>query len=522
MKKIIIISVLISTSTYAKTTKNIDSEITKLLAHDPVITQVQEVVNQGLNRASTAAQPWSGSYWPDITGSITNHYRDRTKLWNQAFFALGYQVSKIRFMNNFEDVQKSYLGWDHSKLNEKLSPSEKYDLLVGNHDFNFTKAILEELDFRASHKPSFVSSNSSSTKDTEIDPDDNHESSRFSEDKRKNGFTVWRDSSSHYAYWSGICDGWSPASIYLPRPVKPVTVKSFDGSPITFYPDDLKALGSYLFARTNTPYFASMQYSFAGQACREKGKPKLNHDGKVEDSACNDLDPGVWHLALVNRIGVDKTGFIMDVDNNVKINNHPVFYYELEYFNPKTGKIGSLKDSIIARAEMRDSFENYRDPKAKSLVGVRSKVKMSFYIWAEDHHELTSDSVSEDKTKDEEYTYDLELDEDGKILGGEWGDRSNENGEKSRYAKQPDFIWMAPLHQLPYSQMSSSTIQGDYLNNKFEWAWDGKSTLPEDWIAAAKEDQKWSPPVLNNQYSKLKSAQVLSNIIYKLFEMAKE
>jgi hypothetical protein len=502
---------------FAKTTSNIDAEIRKLLAHNPELTNVFAAEERGFNRGGTRAQPWSGSYWPDITGSIANHYRDRTTLGNQIGFLLRYDISKGRFLSDFKDVSQHYLSWDENKRNKKTSPSEKYDLLVGNQNFEFTRAILDELEFRSEHKKSWVSAQGDAT---EVEGDDNHEASRFDEDKRAAGQYVYKKKGGGFPYWSGICDGWSPASIFLPRPVHPVTVTGAQGLPITFYPDDIKALGTYLFARTNTPYFATMQYSFVGSACREKGKPSRDDHGFVRKSACNDVDAGLWHLTLLNRLGSDQTGFVMDVDNNQKINNHPVFAYELSYFNPKTGKPGSLKDSVVARSQIVDPYARFRDGKSVSIVGVRSKIKYSYYIWAEDHRDVEVDSTDQDKVKELEYTYDLELDADGKILGGEWGNRSKEDDDSVRYAKQPDFIWMAPLKQLPYSQMSSSTLKGDYVNGNFIWAWDGKSAIPEDWIAAAQEDQKWFAPELNDPYSKLKSAEPLSNLVYKLFELS--
>ena len=357
--------------------------------------------------------------------------------------------------------------------------------------------------------------------------------------KLSNGDFGWAKKGKGFAYWSGICDGWAPASIYLPRPTHPVTVTGASGYPITFYPDDLKALGSYLFARTNTPYFATMSYKFAGNACKQKGQPEQDENGFIPDAGCNDLDAGMWHLTLLNRIGLDRMGFEMDVDNNVKINNHPVFEYSLTYFNPKTGKKGSMKDSIVSRADFSgDLYASKRDPKAVAIVGVNSKVRFGFYVWPEEHRHVEVDSPAEDKTKTAEYTYDLELDVDGNILGGEWGDRSKEkpvvasddsddaspdDSDKGgiEYAKQPDFIWMAPVDQLPYSQMSLSTSKGTFKDNAFTWAWSGKGEIPEDWLLAAREDQKWEAPVVNDGYSKLKSAQALSNLVYVLFELAK-
>jgi hypothetical protein len=494
----------------AKTVDDIQKSMTHLLAHEPKVTSVQAAHDLGLDQAKTREQPWTGGYWPDITGSIANHYRDRTKLGNEVTFLLRYDLAKSRFKNDHKNVREKYLSWDTEKLSQKLAPSEKYDLLIGNRDFEFTQAVLGELEFRHDHGVS----------------------------KLADGNYAWTKKHGGFAYWSGICDGWAPASIYLPRPTHPVTLTGASGIPVTFYPDDIKALGTYLFARTNTPYFATMSYRFAGSACKQKGEPDRDVTGKVTDSNCNDLDAGVWHLALLNRIGLDRTGFGMDVDNNHKINNHPVFAYSMSYFNPKTGKKGTLEESTVARAELNDLYANRRDPRAVRIVGVKSTIKFSYYVWPEQNRKKTHDSPADDKTRTGEYVYDLELDADGNILGGEWGNRSKETGHVADnddysadsetrdsgilYSKQPDFVWMAPLQERPYSQMALSTVKGRFKDDgSFEWAWNGRNEIPEDWLLAAREDQKWEQPVLGDGYSKLKSAQALSNLVYVLFELSK-
>lgn len=499
---------ILGTVAHAKSVGDIQKEITTLLAHEPKVTNINMMQELGLDKAKSKEQPWTGGYWPDITGSIANHYRDHTKIGNQIGFLLRYPVAKTRFLNDHKDVSENYSSWDFAKRNKKLSPSEKYDLLVGNKNFEFTQAVLGELEFRSEHRVMKL---------------------------RDNNYG-WAKKGKGFAYWSGICDGWAPAAIYLPRPTHPVTVTGASGYPITFYPDDIKALGAYLFARTNTPYFATMSYKFAGNACKQKGQPEQDDMGLVTDKNCNDLDAGMWHLALLNRIGIDRMGFEMDVDNNHKINNHPVFEYSLTYYNPKTGKKGSLKDSIVQRSDFsNDLYASRRDSRAVAILGVKSKVRFSYYIWPEENRNVEVDSPKSDKTKIGEYTYDLELDANGNILGGEWGDRSKEtpidsdrgdDAEESdaggiEYAKQPDFIWMAPIDQLPYSQMSLSTTKGTWNGSKFKWAWNGRDEIPEDWLLAAREDQKWEPPTVNDGYSKLKSGQALSNLVYVLFELAR-
>jgi hypothetical protein len=548
------------------------SKMTTLLGHAPAVMSIVDAEKQGLSRAEAKFQPWAGSFWPDINGGITNHYRDHGGLGAKLNFLTRYDMAKARFRNDHKDVCEKFGEWDIEKLSKKLSPSEKYDLLLGNTNFEFTKAIMEEMDFRSDYRITTKKVDGSESDDSKDEGNDNQfvledQENAYSKYDSKELFRYWRKKGSSLAYWSGICDGWGPASIYLPRPTKPVTVRGAAGHLITFYPDDIKALGSYLFARTNTPYFTTMNYKFAGRKCSESGSPKLDEHGYVQDVRCNDLDAGVWHLSLLNRIGKDKLGFIFDIDNNLKINNHPIASYEIEYFNPKTGEKGGLKESIVQRQEIADGYAFRRDPanpdpsklpsmpKVKYIVGVKSKINYMNYYWPEENREEQFDDAGKDnnkkRKKSKEFVYDLELDENYNILGGEWGNRfddstgrqtETEDGSAPKYvqyADQPDFIWMAAPQAMPRSEMSEYAIAGvkkDESNprpfDNMNWAWDGKSRLPEDWINAAKADMTWAKPVFvddkNELDSKpearnsvLKSAQPLSHIVYYLFDKSR-
>jgi hypothetical protein len=532
----------------AGVTRDIRSKMTSLLGHDPKVINVMDAAGRlGLDNKSTEFQPWSGSYWPDINGGIANHYRTHSKVLSGFNFMLRYSVAKLRLNYDFNKVVSRMKAgkWNAEEIGRELSPAEKYDLLLGDLSFSFTRAVMEEADFRQKYR--LTTKRTGSGDDSESAGDDNtpfeDDLDTYSRFDDKVEYRYWRSKGNSLAYWSGICDGWSPASIYLPRPIRAVTVTGALGHRIAFYPDDLKALGSYLFARTNTPYFSTMNYQFAGRKCDESGTPDDNSKGRVKDIRCNDLDAGVFHLTLLNRIGMDRMGFVMDIDNNLKINNHPVSSYRLKYFNPATGKEGTLARSMVDISTVKDAYRYRRNPQARYLVGVKADVTYMYYIWPEENREDSTDSASKDKMKSTEYTYDLELDANYNILGGEWGDRSKENGVDAEYADQPDFLWMSAPEILPYSEMSLYAIAGVQKNASVSrpfgntvWAWDGRSALPSDWLSAARADLTWSPPVpgekvkTNNvedvvpasaKNSVLKSAQPLSHIVYYLFDQAR-
>lgn len=523
-----------------------------LLGHPPKLTRAREADAFGIQSARTREEPWSGSYWPDINGGIASHYRDHSVLGSQLWFVLRYGAAKIRLHGDFDAVQRGFRSFTQEEMDQKLSPAEKYDLLLGNDQFDFTRAILGDIEFRAGHLKKSKMNDGTERSDTEqFEGVNNNEHfldvqssyARFDDDVL---YRYWKPRPDSISYWFGICDGWSPASIYLPRPVRPVTVTGKLGHRITFFPDDLKALGSYLFARTNNDGMNTMNYRFAGRPCAEWGDPVVDREGYVKDFRCNDVDAGLFHLALLNRIGLDRMGLMIDIDNNHKINNHPVGSYELRYFNLANGEEGSLDASVVPRIAVEDGFARRRHPEAVSLLGVKARVTYRYYQWTENNRDRSWDSPEFDRVRSEEYTYDLELDREGRVLGGEWGNRYDEDvSESVLYAKQPDFIWMARPDALPYSEQSLYTIAGRFRDpsnprpfGNMDWAWDGKGPLPEDWLSAARVDLEWSPPVvgelrkthrrrsevfpLEARDSLLKSAQPLSTLVYWLFDRARE
>ncbi|NDG85190.1 MAG: hypothetical protein EBX52_09170 [Proteobacteria bacterium] len=527
--------------------KDIEAAVTKLLGHPPRITRIPEAEQLNLRRGSTRSEPWSGSFWPDMIGGIANHYRDHGKLGSQIRYGLRYGIGSARVWNDFKNVCERFPEFSEEERNQKLSPAEKYDLLLGDLKFSFTRAVLEDIDFRAHHLKKSLSKDGEDRDPPEgADIPWHFSDVQASYDPYEQNvlYRYWKKRNDSISYWFGICDGWAPASIYLPRPARPVTVTGALGHRITFYPDDLKALGSYLFARTNNDYLRTMNYGFAGRPCVERGKPATDDSGYVRDFRCNDVDAGLWHLVLLNRIGLDRKGFVIELDNNRKINNHPVGSFSISYFNPLTGDEGSFERSRVARERVPDGYSRRRNPATRFLVGVRSTVTYRYYRWPEGNRDRITDGPAADNVRSKTFEYDLELDDSGRVLGGEWGDRSRENGERVRYAEQPDFIWMASNDALPFSEQSLYTIAGSRIDPESQdlfgntnWSWDGKSPLPEDWLRAARADATWKPPVVGEvrdtlrggkevypreaRDSILKSAEPLSTLVFYLFDRAR-
>jgi hypothetical protein len=257
--------------------------------------------------------------------------------------------------------------------------------------------------------------------------------------------------------WMGICDGWAAASYMLPRPTRSVTVLAANGGPkITFYPDDIKALASLLWAS------ASTVSRFIGRRCTEK-KPPTDANGRVLSADAFDTNPGTWHMAVVNQLGVAGRSLVMDATYDYEVWNQPVVGYEYRYFNPQAMRLApTLKDATVTRsAYTRDRFEQYRSRDAASYVGIVMQV--SYMVETEPKHR-SSDGPSSDDANTVTYQYDLELDAADKIIGGEWF-----TGKA-----HPDFLWTPPPGARAISPDEAMATG----------AWDAGQPLPDSWSRA--------------------------------------
>jgi hypothetical protein len=360
----------------------------------------------GLRRASLAETPWSGDYWPTYAGGLGKRYAD------PAFPA------SVDWKKNYEYFQKhpvqAIVASGDLEAIDRLSPSEKYDLLIGDADGALTDAMWDE-------------------------------GKRYYERTGK------------VETWMGICDGWAAASYLLRRPRRGVTVKAADGrTDLRFFPSDIKALASLLWARAN------VANRYIGSRSNEKNPP-VDEVGRVLSPSAFDTNPGTWHLSVVNQIAVSKRSFIMDATYDYEVWNQPVHAYEYTYFNPQTLEPApSLESAAVSRALFtKDKFRKYRSEGFASVVGVSMTV--TYVVESAPTHE-ESDEPSRDVVSSVDYRYDIELDAEGQVLGGEWYQNAH-----------PDFLWTPP----PGARALTPA------DRHAAGRWAAPAPLPEAWRRAA-------------------------------------
>ena len=369
--------------------------------------RLDQMETAGLRKSNLDESPWSDDYWALYKGVLGCRYADP-----------GFPFSND-WMENYSYIQNNpafniTAGGSTADL-DRLAPSEKYDLLVGDSNGSLTHQMWQEGEY-------------------------------------------YYNRSGVVETWMGICHGWAPAAYMLRRPQKTVLVLAADGSTqIRFFPADIKALASLLWAKATTVT------RFVGGRCNDANPSLDPNTGRALSTKCFDTNPGTWHLAMTNQVGSARRSFVLDATYDYEVWNQPAHGYTYWYFNPEEMRwANSLQDAMVAMSAFNnDRFRPYRSNIAASVVGVMMRVQ---YIVETEPSQENTNSPSDDKIQTVDYYYDLELDNAGVIRGGEWYQN-----------KHPDFLWTPPVGTRAISSADS-------------WAsgnWNAGTVFPSAWRNAA-------------------------------------
>ena len=365
-----------------------------LMRHDTAIVYNILHLDKSYTQGRTPVDSWSGSAWPDVWGGAAFRYANHREPVSHDFHVNydAFRMSPAPMPNPSEEQRNA------------MSPAEKYDYLIGDKSWTLTRQMwlsgLKQI--------------------------------------KDNGFV---------STWAGYDGGWAKASVMESRPIFPVTVLAADGNPLTFYPDDIKALATVFWASPrNVGYLA-------GEACSSPSG---------RDSRCKPMNAGSWHIAVTNTIGRNSV-LMFNRDSTGGIWNYPIRSYEYSYFRVSTGKKEAKIESAIEPLLSRD----HRSRSAKYVVGIEMSVT---YTAMTTPRRQARDSSDQDASPQHlTYRYDLELDESGRILGGTWQMEGKEQG--------PGYVFIPP--RKPYAGEASviKPILGTY--------WPPNSPPPFSWRAAA-------------------------------------
>ena len=233
--------------------------------------------------------------------------------------------------------------------------------------------------------------------------------------ERKNHTVSAGDSS---AGWAGHCNGYSAAASRQSEPQKQVT----RGGTV-FYPEDIKALLAEV-------HMGAKFYFLGGNRCGliENGSltPPQNRQDRTTMGICDDVNPGTFHVAVANWIGIQKYPLIADIHGKEQVWNYPQWKYKIE-----SREVDAAEANRIIQGPNPDAVYTF-NPAAKSFRSVSMTLTHSEAFSTE---ALTSQVEASKRYKDAVYYYILELDDVGNIIGGEWVAGSQK--------EHPDFIWVA-------------------------------------------------------------------------------
>ena len=231
-------------------------------------------------------EPWSGYYWPKEKGGISYRWQSHE-------------------MHDYELLDKDLLFEVDAATIAKLSPTEKYDILVGNYDYSLTHRILAE-------------------------------------------------NNVNEAAWTGICHGWSPASNAYIEP-RSVFMTNPDGLTVPFGASDVKALLSYYRAEVvRSPY---PQHEWRTEN-RSLGTNCMT--GNPAHPECYDTNPGAFHVVLANQIGILNAGMNIDADTTYQRWNQPVYAYDSEILlerDPSPSASARAEREVVIRTELEYTLE---------------------------------------------------------------------------------------------------------------------------------------------------------------------
>lgn len=399
MKKSIAIGLFLASSASASLN---NGNVGNFIGDSQFSTNVFELNNRAGTSGAPKNQPWSGTFWPLRSGSTANPYAERLGFGLNQLYGVKSNIRKFeRRMNKLRAMLRD--GKLDAATIRDMAPAEKYDLYLGDHDFSYTMA-------------------------------------------------EWQSVSEQFNYigqislWEGTCHGWATAAIYEARPAHAISVISLDGKyVIPFFPHDLKALATRLWGNSLIQDHTLAQ----GFRCNSKHPKTDPHSGKVLDITCEGVNPGDFHITMLEMVGGRKESFVLNRKNTDQVWNQPVAGYELTYFNPATDKNGTLDQSIVRRQGFQDPYVKFRDASVTYVVGVEMKLK---YISETAPNHEVADGPANDKVKTLKLRYDIELDADYKIVGGEWrhqidpvvssdGNSGGYNDETANMPQYPGFLW---------------------------------------------------------------------------------
>lgn len=333
------------------------------------------------------SRPWAASYWPTVQGSTNYRWQGEDTL------------------SPLEKYDAAEHGWQPPELYASEVPKD-----CGENAHELFTAYREALGPAARWQAG------AQGRDRMFDGRDNDDDGEVDE-------CGWDDHDGIESWW-GLCHAWAPAAILEPEPLHAV---EHNGQ--RFEVSDLKAL-------LLTVYDGTVSTGVGGR-CNDR---EVEHDdnGRVTSEECRDTNAGAWHVVVTNLIGIHKRAFVEDRTGGFEVWNQPLFGYQV------------TRHEEISLARAHELLETEGDTYAYNADAVKFiEVEMTT-DWLTEGHQSTQPLGSDGYVRHDHYHYVLELDADGKIIGGEWVGSSRD--------QHPDFLWVPTGPRTGWSRRSNPNV----------------------------------------------------------------
>lgn len=310
----------------------------------PLVAKFSELPLSG--KLSNSHFIWSDTWWRSPWGGISYRWNAEPNPENFTYKMLTREQVKAATLSELE----------------RLSPTEKYDIYMGNYDYPLTRRV------RGLYNP-------------------------------------------RMEWWEGICHGWSMASIAHPEPARN-DLMSRDGVVVPFGSTDVKGLLGFYYAKVHKAEKSAQ----VGNRCRVPGK--VPGEAYAQDDVrseplfflrggdCADMNAGSFHMALANMIGLQDRGIVVEIDRYADIWNQPVGQFSSEVVSVRETRKGSevrVKTVMTYGEESVTLDEESREEEEHGFVSMNP-----------------TNGTIDQMTRSRTYEYVLELDRSGNVIGGEW------------------------------------------------------------------------------------------------------
>lgn len=340
---------------------------------------------------------------------------------------LEYRLSELPMAGQSERVAWSSTYWptyeDSTNVRwqgqDSLSPLEKYDAAFNSWDPTAVDGLRPMTGCGADHDAAYYEN---------LGPAAKWMSDRKGNGRMRNGTDDDGDGDADectggdydgVGTWWGLCHAWVPASILEDEPMHAVT---YGGQ--TFEVGDIQALLITAYDRTNA--------IMLGGRCNEMitDRPD-NNDQDAIPSQCRDTNPGAFHVIVTNFLGMRHQAIAEDRTFDAEVWNQPFVGYEI-----------TMQEEIdLARAnELLGMTGDTYAPNANAKRFFEVRLTTDYITETYASTEPSTPNIAR-YTRHDRYHYILELDDNGKILGGEWVEGSRFN--------HPDFLWL-PIRAARY------------------------------------------------------------------------